>query len=284
MDSLLRIAAAACVVFLTAAESRAADPVRLRVMSFNIRYGTADDGENSWPHRRDLVVDTIRDFDPDLLGTQETVPFQADWIAEHLPGYTRIGWSRDASADGEQCTIFVRTDRFEVVDSGQFWLSETPDEPHSRSWDSSLPRITTWVILRDRSGAKDDFVFANTHFDHRGRKARLESAHLLVERASGLSGAPIILTGDFNCGEGSEPWQVLTESGIFRDTWRVVHPEPEGPEGTFNGFRGHIDGPRIDWILVTRHFDVHAADIVRTHREERWPSDHCPVTAVLSRH
>jgi len=259
------------------------DSSEIRVMSFNIRYGKANDGDDSWPNRRELVVSTIRAFNPDLLGTQETLPFQADYIAAEFPEYSMIGWTRERNPDGEQCTVFYRTDRFELADSGQFWLSETPEEKYSKSWDSSLPRVATWLILRDRNDSSKEFVFANTHFDHRGGKARLESAHLLHQRASELSGAPVILTGDFNCPEGSEPWQALTATKLLRDTRRVRHPEPGEPEGTFNGFKGRSDGGRIDWILATEHFQVTAADIDRTNKDGRYPSDHFPVTAVLNR-
>ena len=113
----------------------------LRVMSFNIRYGSANDGKDSWTNRQVLVVKVIKAFDPDLMGTQETLPFQAVYLNEQLPAYTYIGWSRDQNEAGEQCGIFVRKERFEIIESGQFWLSETPDEKFSKSWDSSLPRV-----------------------------------------------------------------------------------------------------------------------------------------------
>lgn len=254
----------------------------LRVMSFNIRYGTARDGDNAWPHRKELVVDTIRAFGPDLLGTQETLPFQAEYISDQLPGYTKIGWTRDGKENGEQCALFFRSDRFEVVQSGQFWLSETPDEKYTKSWDSSLPRVATWVVLRDTQNNNHEFVFANTHFDHRGEVAREESAKLIHERAVKLNGAPVVLTGDFNCAEGSAPWKALTASGLLKDTRRLMYPQTQQDEGTFNGFQGRAAGARIDWILVTDDFAVHAADIDRTSDDGRYPSDHFPVTAVLS--
>ena len=128
----------------------------VRVMSFNIRYGTARDGDDVWPNRKELVAETINQFKPDLLGTQETLPFQAAYLLERLPGYTSVGWSRDASKDGEQCTIYFRSARFELLDKGQFWLSETPDEQFSKSWDSSLPRVATWVKLRSRVAGEGD--------------------------------------------------------------------------------------------------------------------------------
>jgi endonuclease/exonuclease/phosphatase family metal-dependent hydrolase len=102
----------------------------LRVMSFNIRYGTANDGDDAWPKRQELVLKVIEAAQPDLLGTQETLPFQASYLAEHMPDFQYFGWSRDASPNGEQCGIFIRKSRFEVLESGQFWLSETPESRH----------------------------------------------------------------------------------------------------------------------------------------------------------
>jgi endonuclease/exonuclease/phosphatase family metal-dependent hydrolase len=267
--------------FLPADAVDAADIPALRVMSFNIRYGTADDGPNAWTHRKDLVVQTIRSFNPDLLGTQETLPFQAQFITAELPEYSTIGWTRDENRNGEQCTIFYRTDRFDLVESGQFWLSETPDHKYSKSWDSSLPRVAAWVLLRDTKGSSKEFVFSNTHFDHRGSKARHESAKLIHERARARNGFPIILTGDFNCPEGSIPWSALTSSKLLRDTRRLVHPQAQNEEGTFNGFKGPAGSSRVDWILATDHYDVLSADIDRTHDNGRYPSDHFPVTTVL---
>ena len=148
----------------------------------------------------------------------------------------------------------------------------------------SLPvgRVATWVILRDTLNNDQEFVFANTHFDHRGAVAREESAKLIHERTEELSGAPVVLTGDFNCDEGSAPWKALTASGLLKDTRRIRHPQTLENEGTFNGFRGRSAGPRFDWILATDHFVVHAADIDQTSDDVRYPSDHFPVTAVLT--
>lgn len=255
----------------------------LRVMSFNIRYGTARDGVNAWPNRRQHVVSVIQTFSPDLLGTQETLPFQAQQLQQDLAGYQYIGWSRDASADGEQCGVFVRTERFEVIESGQFWLSETPDEKFSKSWDSSLPRVATWVRLKDRSAGARQLLFMNTHFDHRGETARRESAALLLRRGTELAASqPLLITGDFNCGEGSPPWKTLTaDTARLEDTFRKVHPQRSDNEGTFNGFSDRAGTERIDWILCSPHWMVTAATIDRSEFGGRFASDHFAVTATL---
>ena len=254
----------------------------LRVMSFNIRYGTANDGKDVWMNRQELVVQTIQTFLPDLLGTQETLPFQASYINEQLPDYAYIGWSRDDNKDGEQCGIFVRSDRFDLQESGQFWLSETPDEKFSKSWDSSLPRVVTWTRLKDKKSDGHEFLFANTHFDHRGQEARKQSGILLRRRLSEMAPKlPIIVTGDFNCDQGSEPYQELLKENVLRDSFRTVHPNRSDNEGTFHGFSGKPGTVRIDWILATQQFRAVEAAIDRTNVDGRYPSDHFPVTAVF---
>lgn len=255
----------------------------VKVMSFNIRYGTARDGANSWPNRRSHVAEVIRSGGADLLGTQETLPFQAEQLQEALPGYDYVGWSRDASADGEQCGIFVRRERFEIIESGQFWLSESPDEKYSKSWDSSLPRVATWVRLRERSKAGRSLLFINTHFDHRGLRARQESAALLVRRSAQLAaGLPVLMTGDFNCGEGSDPWTTLTTATAgLDDTFRIAHPQRGEAEGTFHGFSGTVSPERIDWILCSTGWKVESAAIDRSEFGGRFPSDHFAVTATV---
>jgi endonuclease/exonuclease/phosphatase family metal-dependent hydrolase len=262
----------------------------VRVMSFNIRFGTASDGENHWERRKEFLVETIRAFDPDLLGTQETLAFQRDYLAEALPGYGWLGVGRDDGREaGEMMALYYRQSRFEKLDGGHFWLSETPEKAASVSWDSSLPRMVTWVKLHDRL-AQDGpaLLFLNTHFDHRGHEARLESSRLLRRKVEELgSDCRIILTGDFNAGEASPPYEALfatvegRESPLV-DTYRTVHPEHQADEGTFTAFRASAtSGPRIDWIGVSRDWEILEAHIDRTERDGRTPSDHCPVTTVL---
>lgn len=123
----------------------------LRVMSFNIRLGVANDGENRWDLRKDLVVKTIRDYNPDLLGLQEVFPMQEEYLRENFQGYVYYGRSRLVDPnDGEACSVMFRKDRFDAIEKSTFWLSETPDKPGSKSWDSSLPRIANLVGLTDK--------------------------------------------------------------------------------------------------------------------------------------
>ncbi|MEZ6122242.1 MAG: endonuclease/exonuclease/phosphatase family protein [Planctomycetaceae bacterium] len=275
----VRIFGAAVVALLMSAS--VADDDSLRVMSFNIRYGTANDGPDHWVARDQFVTDVIQTFDPDLLGTQETLGFQAQYLRNALPHMAYVGSSRDRNPDGEQCGVLYRKDRFEQLESGQFWLSEMPDEKFSQSWDSSLPRIACWVKLQDRSTGRR-LLFVNTHFDHQGAVARRESAAVLRRFVEAQpTDLPVIVTGDFNCAEGSEPYRRLLSSVRLMDTFRSAYPEKQPLEGTFNGFRGTADGGRIDWILCAPDLKIRSAAIIRTDRNGRYPSDHFPVTAEL---
>jgi endonuclease/exonuclease/phosphatase family metal-dependent hydrolase len=257
-------------------------------MSFNVRYGKAEDGPNHWRNRKELVLRTVRAFDPDVLGAQEMMGFQADYFRQKLPDYECHGTSRVPSdQDEEQCAVFYRKSRFNGVQSGHFWLSETPDVPGSKSWDSSLPRMVSWVLLRERVRPDACFYVFNTHFDHVGQEARLQSAALLRSRIQQIANAaPCIVTGDFNSDERSLPHRVLlyaTKELELQDTYRSHHPasEPLG-ESTSTRWKGNRVGRRIDWVLTSPHWRVSEAAIDRSHEDSRYPSDHYPVTAVLT--
>jgi endonuclease/exonuclease/phosphatase family metal-dependent hydrolase len=265
-------------------------PLDVRVMTFNIRYGTANDGENRWDNRRQWLVETVKAFNPDLLGTQETLGFQRDYLAEQLPGYGVLGVGRDDGKEqGEMMALYYKRDRFKQLDAGHFWLSETPERAGSKSWDSSLPRMVTWIKLQDLKRADaPPIAFFNTHFDHRGPQARLQSARLIREQVGALGrGCSLIVTGDFNAGEGSEPYKSLfAEQGgqpsPLVDCFRAVHAQRGTEEGTASGFRANnTRGQRIDWIACSRDWTVVSAAIDRTAKDGRTPSDHFPVTVIL---
>jgi endonuclease/exonuclease/phosphatase family metal-dependent hydrolase len=284
---------AACVLS-AALTSVAADPPAagdVRVMSFNVRYGTAKDGENHWDRRKEFLADTVKAFDPDLLGTQETLAVQRDYLAERLPTHAAFGVGRnDGKESGEMMAVYWRKDRFEKLDGGHVWLSESPDKPGVKGWDAAHPRMLTWVKLKDRKvpGGKP-ILWLNTHLDNRGAKARVEGAKILRDRLAALGeGCSVVVTGDFNSPEGSEPYAALFgkpgDRAALVDTFRVAHPEKGAEEGTATGFKASATrGARIDWIGCSRDWTVRAAEIDHTSRDGRTPSDHFPVTAVLRR-
>ncbi|TWU42280.1 endonuclease/exonuclease/phosphatase family protein [Novipirellula artificiosorum] len=262
----------------------------LRIMSFNLRYGTANDGENHWDKRKEFVAETIHAYAPDLLGTQETLEFQKEFLSKKMPAYTSVGVGRDrGDQSGEMTALFFKTERFELLEEGHFWLSETPRIPGSKSWDTSLTRMCSWVRLQDRvSESKRPILFMNTHFDHRGSDARLQSARLLRKKADELGdGCDIVLTGDFNAAADSEPYRALFSElpgeTVFLDTYATKRPADESGEATFSGFKSStLEGSRIDWIAIRGSWTLQEAAIDRTGKEGRTPSDHYPVTAILS--
>lgn len=280
---------ALCWIAIMPAFAHSADDIR--VMSFNIRFATASDGKNAWPNRKEFLLETIQAFAPDLLGTQETLAIQRDFLKQALTDFESLAAGRDDGAEkGEMMALFFRKSRFEKLGGGHFWLSETPDVVGSKSWDSSLPRMVTWVKLKDRQNpSAPPIAFFNTHFDHRGQQARLESSRLIRRKIAELAQAcRVIVTGDFNTGEATAPYDALFATDndnrpVLIDTFRKAHPGKTDAEGTFNGFEpGATNGARIDWIGCSPYFEVRSAAIDRTTRDGRTPSDHFPVTSVLA--
>ncbi|HNZ49571.1 MAG TPA: endonuclease/exonuclease/phosphatase family protein [Candidatus Hydrogenedentes bacterium] len=256
--------------------------VPLKVMTFNVRYGTALDGENAWPHRKDILIKTIRDQSPDLLGLQECLAMQADYIQAAFPEYRWFGIDRDVTGKGEMTCIFYRHADLYPVESGNFWLSETPEIPASISWDSSLTRIATWARFYHKE-SKSWIHYYNTHLDHRGEEARVQGITLISKRMAALpDGSVAILTGDFNASaEKSRAYEVAMEEG-FTDAW-IAAEKREGPEVTFTAFKTpNLDKKdRIDWILFKGSVRVSRCETITYSENGRYPSDHFPVCATL---
>jgi len=281
--ALLAVAAfAAC-----AGGGRVGQFAPVTVMSFNLRFGTADDGENSWEYRRDLVIDVIREQDPDVLATQEALRFQLDQLAAALPEYAEIGVGRDdGDTAGEYAAILFRSARFAVAEQGTFWFSDSPEQPGSMGWGARLPRICTWARLVERDSGRAFYVF-NVHWDHQSQESRERSARLLVKRIQLRANSdPFLVTGDFNAGEENPAMLYLTgqvDPGPaldLRDSFRVAMPS--GAEvGTYHGFEGVTDGAKIDAILISNEWEVEGAGIIHASRNGRYPSDHFPVIAKL---
>jgi endonuclease/exonuclease/phosphatase family metal-dependent hydrolase len=264
-------------VVASAAQAPLAEP--LSVVSFNIRYGTANDGENRWTNRRELLFDLIRQSDADAIGLQEALDAQIREILAAVPGYAVVGVGRDnGRTRGEYAAILFRTSRLHVSDSGTFWFSDTPEQVASRSWGNTVTRICTWARFVDRDGRA--FWHYNVHLDHQSQPSRERSAALLAERiaARRTPDEPAMITGDFNAGEDNPALTTLRSAG-FGDAFRVRYPDAI-EVGTFTGFDlKATTGPKIDYVLVPAGSEVLDAAIVRTSRDGRYPSDHFPVTA-----
>lgn len=262
----------------------------LRVMTFNLRTAFGDFDQNAWDQRKARVADVVARYRPDLLGSQEGWVFQLEDLQAAVPGYGRAGIGRTGGDLEETCSVLWREDRFEAEDSGTFWLGPDPSDPGTVFGpEQAYPRIATWVRLRPRDGSPP-FLFLNTHLDIADRGAiREQSAALLARKAMELGGdLPVVLTGDFNTGPRTLPWEILTGAatwegtrGDFVDAW-VELGIPEA--GTFHGFRGTSTGVRIDWILHRGGFRATEARILAEPAPDGlWPSDHFPVLAVLDR-
>jgi endonuclease/exonuclease/phosphatase family metal-dependent hydrolase len=259
--------------------SLAASAQTLRVMSFNVRYPSPGDGPDIWTARRELLIETIRAKAPDLMGTQELFYEQGQYIAEKLPEYAWFGISRRGNREDEHMGVFYRKDRLTLVDSGDFWLSETPEKPGSISWKMSLPRMVTWGMFELKDGAR--FLYFNTHFAHRreDERARQMSARLIACRLGLYDPAlPVVLTGDFNAPAGGETYKILAP--LLKDAW-LEAPDKKGPEGTFHGFKGRPGPARIDWIMFRAPWKAVSAETITDNRDGRYPSDHFPVMAVF---
>lgn len=254
----------------------------LRVMTFNVRYPAPSDGPNLWDLRRDLLVGVIKEKNPDLIGTQELFQTQGDYIVEKAPEYAWFGISRRGNHEDEHMGVFYKKDKLRLVESGNFWLSESPETPGSMSWDVSLPRMVTWGLFEMKPGGKR-FYLLNTHFPHRAEdaEARTRCMQVLLERAGKLrKDVPLIVTGDFNSSAPEAPPYKLIAAEM-KDA-RVTAATRTGPDGTNSGFGGRTTGNRIDWIFLRGGVKaVESETIVRPNPEGRYPSDHFPVLAIL---
>lgn len=273
-------------LFLLPAAIFAADaPVPLRVLSFNVRYENSNDkGDNAWTARKVEAAKVIRGDNPDLIGFQEALRSMLDDLAATVSGYQEIGVGReDGKTKGEYSAIWVKKDRFEVQDSGTFWLSETPEIPDSKSWGNRVTRVCTWAKLLDKPSGRM-LHFYNLHLDHESQEARDKgTAQVLKHMETRTPAGPFVLTGDFNSGENSSVLKAILDSNLKPiDSWRAVHPEnPGSGSGTFHSFTGATDKGRIDYIFVPPGTKITDAEIIHQHNGNVYPSDHFPIRATV---
>lgn len=255
-------------------------------MTFNIRLNTASDSLNAWPYRKDKVASQVLFHEVHILGVQEALHDQVMDLQQRLSRYKYAGAGRDdGKTKGEYSAIFYDTVRFQLLESETFWLSLTPREPGSKSWDAAITRIVTWVKMKDRRTSNIFFVF-NTHFDHIGKIARRESAQLLKQKVHDIAGtAPAIIMGDFNAKPSDEPIQTVLDKKDphgFTDTKELSLTPHYGPAGTFNGFGSkERDDQPIDYIFVKGRWSVLKHATISQTWEGRFGSDHFAVLAVL---
>lgn len=265
---------------LLSISAKAQQNPEIRVSSYNLRMDTPKDSLNAWPLRKEKVKALIQYHDFEIVGTQEGFYHQLTDLLE-MPGYAYVGAGRDdGQKAGEHSAILYKSDLFKLLDSGNFWLSETPDQP-GLGWDATCcNRIATWAKFEDKRTHKIFYVF-NSHFDHQGVVARRESGKLMVKKIQEIAkDTPVICTGDFNSTPETE--QMMSLANLLQDTYKVSKMPPYGPVGTTNAFQ--FDAPmknRIDYILVSKDFEVSKYAVLTDALDQRYPSDHLPVVANL---
>ncbi len=257
----------------------------LTVMSWNIRLDTQSDSDNQWTFRKEAFCDEVMHQYPDVLGVQEALPQQMKDMRKRFHGYKSLGVARDdGRKSGEFSALFFKKDVLKPIRSGTFWLSETPDLPGSRGWDAACNRIVTWAIFKHKpSGNK--FIALNTHFDHMGEVARVESAQLIIRKIAELGkNLPVVLTGDFNVNSKHRAYRILTfpENEVVLFDSRMRAKQKSGPDVTYISFDPKFDSPElIDFIFVNDSFEVIENEILDFRTKEKYLSDHLPVIVDL---
>ena len=264
------------------------DPIR--VATYNIQYDNSSDQDNKWTTRRDLLRQLLQSEKFDIFGAQEPYLTQIKDIEPFLDGYTWVGENviGDKTAQRRHYNpVFYRKDKFEVLDMGSFWYSETPSAPGSKGWDSYSPRMCNWVHFRIRANGREFYHF-NSHFDHIGTTARAESAKLLVAKVREIAGGkPAFCTGDFNSNQNTEAYKTIAGSGILADSYVRCPSKTNGDWPTYNGYKYLSPPPaaasRIDHVFVTpKDTKVVSWRIVNNSYNRKYPSDHFPVVIEWS--
>lgn len=248
----------------------------MRVMSYNLRMDTPKDGQLAWTHRIPAVQSVWGRVGADVVCIQEGLPHQVQGLAEWFPNYAWVGRGRNEDGGGECVAIFYRRDEWTCLEHGDFWLSDTPDQPGSRSFGNRIPRISTWARLVDRADRR--WFILNTHLDHESEEARRKGAAMIAEFiADRAQGDPLIVTGDLNALPQSEPLRRLLGDGHLVDVFDLKGRT----EGTFHNYSGQATG-RIDYILSGPGVHASSAEVVKDQPLGIWPSDHYPIYADVT--
>jgi len=253
----------------------------LKVMTYNIRLSLESDKENSWDNRKQDALALMNYYHPDYFGVQEAVPQQMVDIKTNLKDYDYVGVGRDDGKNqGEYSAIFYDKNKLEVLKSGTFWLSETPEKP-SKGWDAAYNRVCTYALFKLKKSGKMFYAF-NVHFDHVGNIARVNSSKLILEKIRELNteNLPLTLTGDFNLTDETEPIKIISKS---LDNAYYHSKKPHyGPKGTFTAFDVNtVPKERIDYIFV-KGFETETIRTINDRRENLlYPSDHFPILAKI---
>ena len=253
----------------------------MNIMTYNVRYSNEIDGRHGWDFRKAPLVQTILDSNPDVLSLQEAKLEQLSYIDKKLGEYIRVGEGRlrDGKPD-EHSVIYFKKDLFELEETKTIWFSETPDIPGSIGWDSSLPRIYTYAVLKNRKSGLE-FVVMNTHLEHKGHNARLKSIDMLLDKAKSFSSHPVVVTGDFNLQESYPEYKIISEDGYLKDSRYISKNKPEGPFVSTNGFGKFEQETAIDYIWVNDGFIVNSHETIENNQGDFYPSDHYPIVCDI---
>jgi endonuclease/exonuclease/phosphatase family metal-dependent hydrolase len=276
----------AVIIIAVAINSCRSNKDTVKVMTINIRYDNPADSNNAWPNRASQVCNFINGEKPDILGMQEVLLSQYENLDSILTGYSSVGVGRDDGAKkGEMNPVFYRKDKYDMVRTITFWLSDSLNVPGSKGWGASLPRIVTWMELVDKT-SHDHFFFFNTHFAHDSDSARVKSSRILMDQVVKIAGAsPFIISGDFNMLPSSRGYAILTGPDesvpVLEDAYIISEERPTGPTYTFNGFSDKPGDGRIDYIFVKSGMKVYDHKTIISKDKGIFISDHWPVEATI---
>ena len=254
----------------------------ISVMTYNIKWDNTNDTVNNWNDRKEAMVDLLKHYQPNIIGMQEVVNGQLNYLVTNLLNFSSIGVGReDGKEKGEYSPILYDTKLFKVLKNSTFWLSDTPDKI-SVGWDAALERICTYALFEDLKTKKQFWVF-NTHFDHIGVKAREKSAELIVSKIKdvNVNNLPVVLMGDLNLTPDETP--ILYLKDALTDGQSITEKTFYGPPGSFNGFdQDRVLTNRIDYIFVDSFNVLEYMHIDDRMENNKHISDHLPVLATIS--
>ncbi len=254
-----------------------------KVMTYNIRLDVAADGENDWTHRKEYFASQIQFYEPDVFGIQEAKPNQVIDISALLTPYNNVGIGREGVEKGESSNIYYKKERFKVIESNTFWLSETPDEI-SKGWDAAFNRVCTYALFKDKKTKSLFWVF-NTHLDHVGAVARTKGIQLILSKIEVVNPEkyPVIFMGDFNSEPNTE--RIMELKKVMDDSREVSKQKPFGPSGTFNNFKHNEAVTKlIDYIFISKKSNIEVLKyaVLSDSRDLKYPSDHLPVYVEIN--
>jgi len=254
----------------------------LNVITCNIRFNNPTDGPNAWPHRRDFLCKTLINHDPDIIATQEGRHDQLKELEVLLKEYLLIDLHREWINERMYPSFFIKKNKFDIITSGDIWLSDTPNIPGSSSFDSTFPRLLTYLKVKV-IGTEKKIFFVNTHFDHVKEETRISQARVLIDEIQKLLSvhSHLIIMGDFNDGPQSKVRQKIQNAfPMLKDAWSIFH---KIEETSHHAFKGEMqNGSRIDWLMIDEKLHIESAQMDKSHNQGRYPTDHFPVVAKIS--